>query len=207
LLPVQRVMVASAAAADKSRRLNMNTIRTAAVVLIAFAAAVVASAQAPANPPSTSTDKPAAAHPPSPAASARQVHPAPMVNAADLKWGAAPPAFNAGAQMTVIDGDPAKPGPFVIRAKFPAGFKVMPHFHPTDESVTVISGTLAAAMGEKWDEAAMKTFTAGAFARMPAKSPHYVQAKEDTIVQVHGIGPFTLTYVNPNDDPRKKKTQ
>jgi hypothetical protein len=199
LLPVQRVMVASSAAADKSRRLNMNTIRTAVVVLIAFAAAVVAYAQAPAKP-ITPADHP-------PAAAARQAHPAPMVNAADLKWGAAPPAFNPGAQMAVIDGDPTKPGPFVIRAKFPAGFKVMPHFHPTDESVTVISGTLAAAMGEKWDEAAMKTFTAGAFARMPAKSPHYVQAKEDTIVQVHGIGPFTLTYVNPNDDPRKKKTQ
>ena len=62
-------------------------------------------------------------------------------------------------------------------------------------------------MGEKWDDAAMKTFTAGAFARMPKKSPHYVQAKEETVVQVHGTGPFTLTYVNPNDDPRKKKTQ
>lgn len=126
----------------------MNTFRTAVVVL-AFAAAVVAS--------------------PSPAASAKQAppsaqqaHHAPMVNASDLKWGAAPPAFTAGAQMAVVDGDPAKSGPFVIRAKFPAGYKVMPHFHPTDEHVTVISGTLAAGMGEKWDDAAMKTFTAGA---------------------------------------------
>ena len=176
----------------------MKKIRTTAVVLIPFAAAVVAYAQAPAKPASTSPAKPAAAH---------QMHPAPMVNASDLKWGTAPPAFNAGAQMAVIDGDPGKAGPFVIRAKFPAGFKVMPHFHPTDESVTVISGTIAAGMGEKWDDAAMKTFTAGGFARMPAKSPHYVQAKEDTILQVHGTGPFTLTYVNPNDDPRKKKTE
>ena len=59
-------------------------------------------------------------------------------------------------------------------------------------------------MGEKWDDAAMKTFTAGAYARMPQNSPHYVHAKEETIVQVHGTGPFTLTYVNPTDDPRKK---
>ena len=102
----------------------MNTIRAAVVVLIAFAAAVVAYAQAPAKP----TRTPAFA-----CGFGEQAHPAPMVNAADLKWGAAPPAFNPGAQMAVIDGDPTKPGPFVIRAKFPAGFKVMPHFHPTDE--------------------------------------------------------------------------
>ena len=179
----------------------MFRLRNTSVALIIAIAAVATYAQAPAKP----ATKPSA-HP----ASAQQAsgsHAAPMVNAADLKWGAAPPAFNAGAQMTVIDGDPAKAGPFVIRAKFPAGFKVMPHWHPTDESVTVISGTLAAGMGEKWDDAAMKTFTAGAFARMPKKTPHYVQAKEETIVQVHGTGPFTLTYVNPNDDPRKKKTQ
>jgi quercetin dioxygenase-like cupin family protein len=172
----------------------MSQIRTLFISVIVAGAIVGALAQAPAKSPSQP-----AAHPPA--------HAAPMVNASDLKWGAAPPAFNAGAQMAVVDGDPTKPGPFVIRAKFPAGFKVMPHWHPTDESVTVISGTLAAGMGEKWDDAAMKTFTPGAFARMPKKSPHYVQAKEETIVQVHGTGPFTLTYVNPNDDPRKKKTQ
>jgi hypothetical protein len=164
------------------------------VALFVVTAAGVSYAQAPDKPAS----KPAA-H--------QATHAAPMVNAGDLKWGPAPPAFNAGAQMAVIDGDPTKPGPFVIRAKFPSGFKVMPHWHPTDESVTVISGTLAAGMGDKWDDAAMKTFTAGGFARMPRKTTHYVQAKEETIVQVHGIGPFMLTYVNPNDDPRKKKTQ
>ena len=165
----------------------MNTFRIAVVVLVVFAPSPVASARQA---------------PPSPAASARQPHS--MVNASDLKWGAAPPAFSPGAQMAVVDGDPTKSGPFVIRAKFPAGFKVMPHFHPTDEHVTVISGTLAAGMGEKWDDAAMKTFTAGGYARMPQNSPHYVLAKEETILQVHGTGPFTLTYVNPTDDPRKK---
>lgn len=171
----------------------MDTSRTAVAVLIVTAATVVTYAQAPSAPP-----KPAA-HP--------AAHAAPMVNAADLTWGPAPPAFNAGAQMAVVDGDPAKAGPFVIRAKFPAGYKVMPHWHPTDEGVTVISGSLAAGMGDKWDDAAMKTFTAGAFARMPKKATHYVEAKEETIIQVHGTGPFTLTYVNPSDDPRKKKAQ
>ena len=180
----------------------MHTFRTAVVVLIVAAATTVTSAQAPDKAaPKAAAAKPAATQ------HAAAAHPAPMVNAAELKWGPAPPAFNPGAQVAVVDGDPFKPGPFVIRVKFPSGFKVMPHWHPTDESVTVISGTLVAGMGGKWDDAAMKTFSAGGFARMPAKSPHYVQAKDETIVQVHGNGPFTLTYVNPNDDPRRKKTQ
>ena len=173
----------------------MLKFRSIGAAFLVVTAGAVSSAQTPPKPA------------PAPAAHQGTAHSAPMVNAADLKWGPAPPAFNAGAQMTVIDGDPGKPGPFVIRVKFPSGFKVMPHWHPTDESVTIISGTLAAGMGDKWDDAAMKTFTAGGFARMPRKTTHYVQAKEETIVQVHGTGPFALTYVNPNDDPRKKKTQ
>lgn len=173
----------------------MLKFRSIGAALFVLTAGAVSSAQ---TPPKSA---------PAPAAHQGTQHSAPMVNAADLKWGPAPPAFNAGAQMTLIDGDPGKPGPFVIRVKFPSGFKVMPHWHPADESVTVISGTLAAGMGDKWDDAAMKTFTAGGFARMPRKTTHYVQAKEETIVQVHGTGPFALTYVNPNDDPRKKKTQ
>src|SRR5688572_15349300 len=99
----------------------MHTLRSAVAVLIVTAAAAIAYAQAPSAPARP------AAHP--------AAHAAPMVNPADLKWGPAPPAFSAGAQMAVVDGDPTKPGAFVIRAKFPAGFKVMPHWHPTDESV------------------------------------------------------------------------
>ena len=168
--------------------------RSAVVALLVASLAVAASAQAPAKP----SAGPAAQH-------GAAVHP-PMVNASELKWGPGPDAFNPGVQLAVVDGDPSKTGPFVIRAKFPDGFKVMPHWHPTDENVTVMSGAMVAGMGEKWDDAAMKTFTAGGFARMPAKSPHYVVAKGETVVQVHGTGPFALTYVNPADDPRTKKT-
>ena len=127
-----------------------------------------------------------------------------MLNAADIKWGPAPPAFQPGAQFAVLEGDPSKAGPFVVRLKMPDGYKVMPHWHPTDEHVTVVSGTLNAGMGDKWDDASMKTFTAGAFATMPRKTAHYVTAKGETIVQVHATGPFELVYVNPKDDPRKK---
>lgn len=127
-----------------------------------------------------------------------------VVGAAELKWGPAPPVFEKEAQMAVVSGDPGKPGPFVVRLKAPAGFKVMPHFHPTDENITVISGTFALGMGDKFDAAALKEMGAGAFALMPAEMHHFAMAKTAVIAQVHGTGPFALTYVNPADDPSKR---
>jgi quercetin dioxygenase-like cupin family protein len=139
-----------------------------------------------------------------PAAKAAAKH-AP-VTSADLKWGPAPPSLPPGAEAAVVDGDPTKPGPFVMRAKFPAGYRVGPHWHPTDENLTIISGSFAVGMGDSFDEGSMKTLAQGDFVRMPKQMHHYAMAKEATIVQIHGIGPFAITYVNPNDDPRKKTT-
>ena len=127
-----------------------------------------------------------------------------IVGAAELNWGPAPPVFEKEAQMAVVSGDPSKPGPFVVRLKAPAGFKVMPHFHPTDENITVISGTFALGMGDKFDAAALKEMGAGAFALMPAEMHHFAMAKTAVVAQVHGTGPFALTYVNPADDPSKR---
>jgi quercetin dioxygenase-like cupin family protein len=123
---------------------------------------------------------------------------------AELKWGPAPPVFEKGAEMAVVSGDPSKAAPFVVRLKIPAGYKINPHFHPTDENVTVISGTFAAAMGDKFDPAAMKVMPAGSFALMPAQMHHYAMAKTAAVVQVHAVGPFALTYVNAADDPTKR---
>ena len=83
------------------------------------------------------------------AASAMDNHMAVQPNA--LKWGPAPPSLPPGAQVAVLDGDPGKDGPYVLRAKLPSGYKVPPHTHPTDENVTVISGTFHIAMGDKFD--------------------------------------------------------
>jgi quercetin dioxygenase-like cupin family protein len=131
--------------------------------------------------------------------------PAQHVMAADqLTWGEAPPALPKGAQFAVLQGDPtAKSGGFTIRVKFPDGYKVMPHTHPSAENVTVVSGAIRVGMGREWNDATMQDMTAGGFAHMPANSPHYVQARGETILQVHGTSPFMLTYVNPADDPRK----
>jgi uncharacterized protein DUF4437 len=126
--------------------------------------------------------------------------------AADLKWGPGPDSLPPGAQMAVVDGDPGKAGgAFTIRAKLPDGYKVPPHFHPTDENVTVLSGSLSLGMGDKWDEASMKALGTHGFARLPKGMHHYAGARGATEIQIHGVGPFGVTYVNKADDPRTKK--
>jgi hypothetical protein len=130
-----------------------------------------------------------------------------VVTTGDIKWGPAPEGLPTGAQVAILDGDPGKAGvPFVIRAKLPDGYKVMPHFHPTDESITVLSGTFTVGMGDTWNDSGMTSLKAGEFARMPKLMHHFAGAKGETVIQIHGTGPFAITYVNPKDDPRKKTT-
>jgi len=126
-----------------------------------------------------------------------------VVTPAALQWGPGPPALPKGVMVAVLSGDPSQPGPYVLRAKMPAGYVIKPHWHPTDENLTVLSGEMKAGMGDALDETSMDTMTAGSFARMPATMRHSVVVKSDTILQVHGTGPFVLTYVNPADDPRR----
>jgi anti-sigma factor ChrR (cupin superfamily) len=92
----------------------------------------------------------------------------------------------------------------VLRLKLPAGFKVPPHMHPNDENVTVISGTFNIAMGEKFDDSKGPALKTGSFAKAPKGMAHYAWFPEETIIQIHGLGPAGVTYVNPADDPRKK---
>lgn len=127
-----------------------------------------------------------------------------LVRAADIKWHPAPPALPAGAQIAVISGDPGKAGPYVLRVKLPDGYKIPPHWHPTDENVTVLKGTFAAGKGGKFDAEASQELPAGSFACMPKGMRHFAWCKGETILQVHGVGPFEINYVNAADDPRKK---
>jgi quercetin dioxygenase-like cupin family protein len=121
-----------------------------------------------------------------------------------LKWVAGPPFLQAGAQIAIVSGDPSKEGLYVLRLKLPAGFKVAPHMHPNDENVTVISGTFNIAMGDKFDDSKGPVLKAGSFAIAPKGMAHYAWFPEETIIQIHGLGPSGITYVNPADDPRKK---
>jgi hypothetical protein len=120
-----------------------------------------------------------------------------------LTWGPAPPAFPKGAQITVVTGDPSKEGLYVLRLKVPAGYKVPAHVHPNDENVTVISGSFNIGMGDKLDEKKGTMIKSGGFAKAPKGMQHYAWFTEETVIQVHGMGPSGITYVNPADDPRK----
>ena len=124
--------------------------------------------------------------------------------ASAIKWMDAPPFLPKGAKLAVLVGDPSQPMPFTVRLQMPDGYKIAPHTHPTDEHVTVMSGTFRAAMGSKWDDKALGDFAPGSYANMAATMPHYAMARGTTVVQVHGVGPFVVNYVNPADDPSKQ---
>lgn len=126
------------------------------------------------------------------------------VNPGDIQWGAAPAVFPKGAEMAVLSGDPGKADIYVVRLKMPSNYKIPAHWHPTSEYVTVISGSFHIGMGDKLDEKNGIELKAGGFGVAPEHMNHYAWTTEDTIVQVHGQGPFALTYVNPADDPTKQ---
>jgi quercetin dioxygenase-like cupin family protein len=126
----------------------------------------------------------------------------------DLEFGPAPPVFPAGAEMAMIQGDPGVAGEvFTVRLRFPDGYVLPAHWHPTDEFVTVISGTFLVGLGDAFDEhELLPALEPGDYALAPAKANHFAAARGDTEVQVHAIGPFELTYVVPTDDPRTPDT-
>jgi hypothetical protein len=119
------------------------------------------------------------------------------------KWGPAPPLLPPGAQIAVLEGNPMAAAPYSVRLKFPANYDIPAHWHPTDENVTVVTGTFYMGMGDKLDRNAGQPLGPGGFAQAPAKVNHFAFTKgsEVTIV-LHGIGPVEFNYVNPSDDPR-----
>ena len=119
-----------------------------------------------------------------------------------LKWGPAPAVFPAGAEMAVLAGNPGGKESFTVRLRFPDGYKIAPHTHPTDENVTVISGTFRVGMGKTSESKGMLTLPAGGFITAGAGMAHYAAAKGVTVVQVQAMGPFALSYINPADMPK-----
>jgi hypothetical protein len=122
-----------------------------------------------------------------------------------MKWGDAPPGVPNGAKLAVLDGNPGGQGLYTVRLKLPKGYMLPAHWHPTDEFVTVISGAFKMGMGDKFDRNNLKTIPAGGFSVTPQKTNHFAAVDEETILQINGMGPFEITYVNPADDPRNKK--
>lgn len=122
----------------------------------------------------------------------------------EVKWSPGPPSIPPGAQAAVLYGDPGKEGLFALRLKLPKGYRLAPHTHPKPEIVTVISGTFRLGMGETADQSKAQPLGAGSFFAMPPGMAHFAFTDEDTVIQLNATGPWSLTYVNPNDDPRKK---
>lgn len=137
-----------------------------------------------------------------------QVHHDPdhiMVMPKDIKWVDAPPGLPPGAKVAVLDGDPSMTGLFMMRAQMPANYKIKPHTHPADEHITVLKGVLYMGMGATYDEKSAVAIPVGGFAVMKVGTIHYAFTKGECIIQLHGLGPWGITYVNPADDPRTKK--
>jgi quercetin dioxygenase-like cupin family protein len=129
------------------------------------------------------------------------------VHSRGLKWGPAPPGLPPGAQVAVVTGNPGKDEPYVVRARMPSGYKIPPHFHPTDENVTVLSGTFHIGMGDTFDATKGEALRAGGFVRAEKGMHHYGWTSGATVIQIHGQGPFAITYVKPGDDPRNKSAK
>jgi quercetin dioxygenase-like cupin family protein len=119
-----------------------------------------------------------------------------IVHFGDLKW----TPIIKGCDVAPVDGDMNAEGtPFVLRIRCADGSKIPAHWHPTDENVTVLKGAFLVGMGETFDEAKMQTMNVGNFVSMPKEVRHFAMSKGETIVQVHGAGPFKVNWVNPSD--------
>jgi quercetin dioxygenase-like cupin family protein len=146
-----------------------------------------------------SATSPTAAH------RAESMDQATFLNLSDLRWQKAPPSLPQGMEMTVLHGDPGKPGPFAIRFRTPGDYKIPPHFHSKAETLTVLSGRLYLGGGEQFDPTKAHVLEVGAFHYLPAKTPHFAFTKAPAVVEVHGEGPFDIVYIKPEDDPRKAR--
>ena len=131
-----------------------------------------------------------------------------MLKEGDLTWGKGPASLPPGAMAAVLEGDPTKEGPFTMRLRLPANYRIAPHWHPADEHVTVLSGSFSMGTGDKFDPAKATQLSPGGFAVMPAEFRHFAfTGDKETVIQLHGMGPWAINYINPKDDPRKQKAR
>ena len=125
-------------------------------------------------------------------------------NVAEIKFGAAPPDLPKGAELAVLHGDPSKSAPFTLRLKMPKGYKIPPHWHTNDEQLTILSGSFVLHMGDTMDAPA-HTLAAGGYHFLPGKMHHAAETTAETILQLDGVGPFDIHYLNPADNPNPAK--
>lgn len=128
-----------------------------------------------------------------------------VAHEAAMKWQDGPGSLPPGAQFVLLEGNPAEDGPLTLRLRFPANYRIPPHFHPAIEHVTVLSGTFHVGMGKQFDPSAATALSAGSFAVVPVEHAHYAfTGDEPVVIQLHSTGRWGVTYVSPADDPRKR---
>lgn len=117
------------------------------------------------------------------------------VDTRDIKWNPIEvPGFASGLKIAALAGNPDKAGePYTLRLMFPAGYAFPAHWHPMAENLTVISGTFYLAMGDKSVEGTAKRYVAGDFLSIPGKMSHFGHVAGETVIQLHGMGPFQIT--------------
>jgi quercetin dioxygenase-like cupin family protein len=117
----------------------------------------------------------------------------------EMKWTSQGRLTVPGLEQVNLVGDPSKPGPYTVRLRFPKGFRIAPHTHPDSREVTIISGVFATGYGETFEASKLKVLPAGSFYTEPANMPHYIEIKEEVVLQVSGTGPSGRQNVNPQD--------
>jgi quercetin dioxygenase-like cupin family protein len=118
--------------------------------------------------------------------------------ASALVWGdLVVEGFNPGAKISVLNGDPAAAAPYTLRLQFPAGYEFPVHWHPGVENLTVLSGTFLLGMGNTADRTAQRAYKPGDYLYIPARMSHFGGAREATVIQLHGIGPFAINLGTP----------
>ena len=123
---------------------------------------------------------------------------------ADIQWGAAPNVLPAGAQIAVLHGDPFKKTMFALRLKMPDGYRIPAHWHTQDEQLTILSGTFKLAMGD--GDADVHELGPGSYHFLPGKAHHSASTQGEVVLELHGMGPFDIHYLNAADDPSRGAT-
>lgn len=132
-----------------------------------------------------------------------QAKPEPIaMTPSEMKWGAQGSLAMPGIEQVNLVGDPSRPGPYTLRLKFPAGYKLEPHTHNDSREVTILSGTWYTGYGDKFDEATLKALPAGSFYTEPANVSHFVETREPVMIQVSGTGPSGRMFVRPATNPK-----
>lgn len=127
-----------------------------------------------------------------------------VLSPGDLKWMPAPPVIPKGVQIAVLSGNPFAEGYSTVRLKIPPNTTFAPHWHPTAESFTVLTGSLHVGMGDTVDRAGARELPAMGYASIPATHHHYAfTGDEGAVIDLSFYGPFQIYYVNPADDPSK----